>query len=1129
MAATDASAFDPRTQLFPNIVDHYARVKPDAIYAEYPVSSESYTHGYRPITFKAFANAINGIAWWLTRKCGPGDGEILAYMGPNDIRYPALVMGALKAGYCMFLTSPRNSTAAHISLFERLQCTKLLSPVPKPPAVTTILEEQTVDILEVPSIDELIINVHLHFEYGKTYPEAAREPFAVLHTSGSTGTPKPIFWTHDTACKHMNMVLLDPPEGFQNIDSWCFNKRVFLVPPPFHAAGLAYLFCIGMPVGMAIICPISGGLPTAAGLVEARKQTHFDVAVTVPSLIQELSQSPGLLDYCSQHLDHIVYCGGDLPQAIGDTVASKIRLVNRYGATEVGLLNPIYSALKGDPKKDWRYIQFNPSTGAEMRHVADGEYELVVVRKPEGNEHQLAFTVYPNQEEYRTKDLFVRHPDPNKRALWRWSSRVDDVIVFLNGEKTNPVSAEQHIVASNRDVTAALMAGAQRFQASLLVEIGTRHMDVTERATMIEQLWPSIEEANMRCPAHARISKTHVLFTRPDQPMLRAGKGTVQRAATLALYAPELDALYADADKLSEWNGESPGPGCVDDPEVISDYIRASLISITRWDPTRLTDTANLFHLGLDSLHALTATRILKRGLSCASFTPNDIYLHPSVSELTQAVLHLQQQQEYSSETIKEARLSERDKLFEELSGHIHPRTVKRHTVILTGSTGNLGSYILDALLNTPTVAHVHCLNRRPDAREVHCGKVQSYGLTLDESRVTFWTADLAQADLGISSDARELLQRTVTLVLHNAWTVNFNLSLASFKPDLMGVVNLINFSAQGQKTPHLFFISSISSTMGHQTEDGLTPEAIFTTATPGPNGYANSKYLAEQLIDQAARDGCVSASCVRVGQIAGAVRSAGLWHKTEWFPRLALSSLHLGALPDTLGAALDRIDWVPIDLLAEALVDLATRNYSLSAAPANVFHAVNSHALNWEEIRPMVVDALSKISGRAVETITIQDWIQRIRQDIEPTGPQPLSDHELQDRLAKNPAAKLLDFFEGVVSQSARENILDTKLTAQVSERLRTVGAVNTEWIQKWVLHDIMQLLPIVSLFASLAVTASATVTLGQSCSGSGYDCTSDFHSIGVCNGRQWVLSAQCGEGCCVWPGGDPAPWCRC
>ena len=86
--------------LVPHIVDQRAQSEPDALYAEYPVSTTSYKEGYSKITYSGFANAINGAAWWLHKTLGPGkDFEILAYIGPNDLRYPALILGAVKAGY----------------------------------------------------------------------------------------------------------------------------------------------------------------------------------------------------------------------------------------------------------------------------------------------------------------------------------------------------------------------------------------------------------------------------------------------------------------------------------------------------------------------------------------------------------------------------------------------------------------------------------------------------------------------------------------------------------------------------------------------------------------------------------------------------------------------------------------------------------------------------------------------------------------------------------------------------------------------------------------------------------------------------------------------------------------------
>ena len=83
-----------------NIVDYRAKQSPRALYAEFPVSPTSYQEGYRKITYETLANAVNGAAWWLDKTLGPSKNfDTLAYIGPNDLRYNVLILGAVKAGY----------------------------------------------------------------------------------------------------------------------------------------------------------------------------------------------------------------------------------------------------------------------------------------------------------------------------------------------------------------------------------------------------------------------------------------------------------------------------------------------------------------------------------------------------------------------------------------------------------------------------------------------------------------------------------------------------------------------------------------------------------------------------------------------------------------------------------------------------------------------------------------------------------------------------------------------------------------------------------------------------------------------------------------------------------------------
>lgn len=394
------------------------------------------------------------------------------------------------------------------------------------------------------------------------------------------------------------------------------------------------MLIINIPASMTIIVPTSGSLPTLNSVRAAREKTQFDLALVSPNIIGEMAQDPEALDYLATHLECIMYVGGDVPDLMGNAVAKKLPLINGYGASETGLLNVIHSSNR-DRYTDWRYLHFHPELGIQMQHVAGEEHEVVIVRSESRQSHQFPFAIFPELNEYHTKDLMIRHP--TKPDLWRPCARLDDIIVFLNGEKTNPVSMEHHIVSVNPGVTGCLVVGAQRLQAALVIELANGSAD--ELSSMIDQLWPSIEEANSVCPAHARIIKSHILFTTPEKPMLRSGKGTVQRALTVKLYEQEIENLYRDADKIdSSDQSQAPAPETLDDTPKLAEFIRATIQSTTGWDLEKLTDDADWFSLGIDSLQILTATRNIRQGLHLEKLSLKLIHQNPSVAALTRAL-----------------------------------------------------------------------------------------------------------------------------------------------------------------------------------------------------------------------------------------------------------------------------------------------------------------------------------------------------------------------------------------------------------------------------------------------------------------------------------------------------------
>ena len=86
-------------RLLPQVLDEHSRTHPDRLYAAIPHSTDI-SKGYRDISCRDMANAVNGLARWLERKVGHSDKiETLAYMGIADLRITILFLAAMKCGY----------------------------------------------------------------------------------------------------------------------------------------------------------------------------------------------------------------------------------------------------------------------------------------------------------------------------------------------------------------------------------------------------------------------------------------------------------------------------------------------------------------------------------------------------------------------------------------------------------------------------------------------------------------------------------------------------------------------------------------------------------------------------------------------------------------------------------------------------------------------------------------------------------------------------------------------------------------------------------------------------------------------------------------------------------------------
>ena len=368
-----------------------------------------------------------------------------------------------------------------------------------------------------------------------------------------------------------------------------------------------------------------------------------------------------------------------------------------------------------------------------------------------------------------------------------------------------------------------------------------------------------------------------------------------------------------------------------------------------------------------------------------------------------------------------------------------------KHTVVLTGSTGSLGNYILQELIASPEVATVYCLNRGPDAEDRQRRSFEARGTSPDFTKVVFLQSDFAAHHLGLTEKVYHDLLGTATLFVHNAWAVDFNQTLESFeKTHIAGVRRCVDFSLASICNAHLVFISSIAGVANWSAKEAV-PEQIFEDhSLPAQSGYGESKHVAELILAVAAEKSGLKCTVVRAGQLAGPTDARSTWSKQEWFPSLVITSRGLGVLPERLGSSGNVVDWVPMDVAAKTVWEVASAASARTAQgrAVEVAHLVNPQRTSWSQLVPGVAKVLRRKGGDdgCVDVVPWQEWLDRLR-----AVPQT------KENLERNPALKLLGFYEGLGADQRGLPRLSTHRTAEQSKAMKGMGPITDELMRKW------------------------------------------------------------------------------
>lgn len=323
-------------------------------------------------------------------------------------------------------------------------------------------------------------------------------------------------------------------------------------------------------------------------------------------------------------------------------------------------------------------------------------------------------------------------------------------------------------------------------------------------------------------------------------------------------------------------------------------------------------------------------------------------------------------------------------------------------------------------------------------------------------AKLRAWSADLAAADLGLAPEEYGEISSAVTAVIHNAWSVNFNMSLESFEPNVASVAHLLNLARGGSQPSTFVFISSVASVGGVRSDRGESAEErLYGWAEAKPfMGYGQSKWAGEQVCaaaSEAQHAGLGPVRVLRVGQVSGDTKH-GVWNPAEAIPAMIQSALTIGALPQMEDAQRNVLRWLPSDATAAVIIDLTLVDREQRSEPLGVFHVSSPHTLKWNED---VLPAIEK-AGIAFRTVPQREWVQILSEsdkNIETNPPYKLIEHFKQTygTLREVPATKGNDEQKAHLENGAVLSLLDLKRSLEYSPHLKAAPLVGHELLVRY------------------------------------------------------------------------------
>ncbi len=801
------------------------------------------------------------------------------------------------------------------------------------------------------------------------------DPAYVLFTSGSTGRPKGVVVSRGALTNRLSWMVRD--QGL------CSADRVLCKTAIGFDVSLWELFGV-LRVGGQVVVARDGGHRDPSYLVDVMRRCRITVVHFVPSMLPVFldalcADGAGLPDL------RLVVCSGEvLPPDLAQRCLKMLpeaRLENLYGPTEAGIDVSRWRCVPG-----WSGVRvpIGSAVPNTQLYVLDGAGDPAAV----GVVGELFIGGVQVAEGYAGAPGLTAHrfvPDPftpgggrlyrtGDRGRWldggalEFLGRMDEQ-VKIRGQRVEPGEIEG-VLAKFSGVRAAVVMVRDRQAGEPVL---TAWVHAPGPAVQVSALRDYLVR---RLPAHMVPAEFVVVA---DWPLNASGK--TDRLALLQMPAVTGSASGGPV-------AGSGGGATATERELL--HMWEQLLGVPRMG---IGD--DFFDLGG---HSLLAARLVNRIRDAfgIALPLGAIFEHSTITALATLIdtWHAPTDRRYSQ---AQARA---DAALDLPIPTDPPPSVSAGPladVLVTGANGLVGAFLVHALLKD-TDARIWCLVRGADdaaALDRLATAGAALGLSpLPADRIDVVAGDVAQPSLGLSEARYRALADTVDTVFHNAATVSLLRAYPSLRQvNVLGTREVLRFAVEGRRK-HLHHTSTLSVIpwlaldKPHWPCEEDVPNVDFLT-----NGYAQTKWVAEQLVRRAGRAG-VPVTVHRLARITGDSHT-GAWSANDFLARMLITAARTGTLPRREMGEL----WTPVDQVTADLVHIARRG----EADGLIIHHADTRPVDALTLREWFDDA-----GFPVTLLDWPEWLDAIEQDTD--GPLQLFLTTLRSMPPREPSGRRPD-----------------------------------------------------------------------------------------------------------------------